>query len=136
MSEIVTAVYEKGKLLPLKPLKLRERQAVRIQVLQDEVVSGKPEDEVDGAIQNLIAAGLMRAHPEQDVIPPHPLSAEGHKQAYIAEIGSDWIGTLLEDQDLKVFGSPKTDIEAACARLLDASVRASSNFGLGPAVFG
>jgi predicted DNA-binding antitoxin AbrB/MazE fold protein len=80
MSEIVTAVYENGKLRPLQPLKLRERQTVRIQVLQDEPIPEKPEDEVGEVIQNLIAAGLMRAHPEQDVIPPDPLSAEERKE--------------------------------------------------------
>ena len=36
MTEIVTAVYEKGILRPLQPLKLRERQTVRIQVLLDD----------------------------------------------------------------------------------------------------
>ena len=80
MSEIITAVYEKGKLRPLQPLKLRERQTVRIQVLQDEPIPGKPEDEVDEVIQKLIAAGLMRAHPERDVIPPNPLSAEERQE--------------------------------------------------------
>lgn len=80
MSEIVTAVYENGKLRPLRPLKLRERQTVRIQVLQDESIAGKPEDEVDEVIQNLIAAGLMRAYPERTVIPPDPLSTEERKE--------------------------------------------------------
>jgi predicted DNA-binding antitoxin AbrB/MazE fold protein len=80
MSEIVTAVYENGKLRPLQPLKLRERQTVRIQVMQDEPIPEKPEDEVDEVIQSLIASGLMRAHPEQDVIPPDPLSAEERKE--------------------------------------------------------
>ena len=80
MSEIITAVYEQGKLRPLKPLKLRERQTVRIQVLQDEPIPGTPEDEVGDVIQNLIAAGLMHAHPEREVIPPDPLSAEERKE--------------------------------------------------------
>jgi predicted DNA-binding antitoxin AbrB/MazE fold protein len=80
MSEIVKAVYENGKLRPLQPLKLRERQTVRIQVLQDEPVPGKPEDEVNEVIQNLIATGLMHAHPERDMIPPTPLSAEERKE--------------------------------------------------------
>jgi len=80
MSEIVTAVYENGKLRPLQPLKLRERQTVRIQVLQDEPIPGKSEDEINEVIQNLIAAGLLRAQPERDVIPPDPLSAEERKE--------------------------------------------------------
>jgi predicted DNA-binding antitoxin AbrB/MazE fold protein len=33
MAEIVTAVYEKGLLRPLSPLKLNEHQTVRIQIL-------------------------------------------------------------------------------------------------------
>jgi predicted DNA-binding antitoxin AbrB/MazE fold protein len=37
MAEIVTAVYEKGILRPLQPLKLRESQRVRIQVLPEEL---------------------------------------------------------------------------------------------------
>jgi len=37
MTEIVTAVYEKGILRPLQPLKLRERQTVRIQILRDAI---------------------------------------------------------------------------------------------------
>jgi predicted DNA-binding antitoxin AbrB/MazE fold protein len=80
MSEIVTAVYENGKLRPLQPLKLRERQTVRIQVLQDEPIPGKSEDEINEVIQNLIAAGLLRAQLERDVIPPDPLSAEERKE--------------------------------------------------------
>lgn len=80
MSEIVTAVYENGKLRPLEPLNLRERQMVRIQVLQDEPIQGKPDGEVNEVIQNLIAAGLMRTQPERDVIPPDPLSAVERKE--------------------------------------------------------
>lgn len=37
MTEIVMAVYEKGILRPLQPLKLQERQKVRIQVLPEEL---------------------------------------------------------------------------------------------------
>ena len=53
---------------------------VRIQVLQDEQVPVKSEDEADEVIQRLIAAGLMRTRPERDVIPPDPLSAEERKE--------------------------------------------------------
>ena len=56
------------------------RLTVRIQVLQDESVPGKSEDEIDEVIQNLIADGLLRARPERDEIPPDPLSAEERKE--------------------------------------------------------
>jgi len=49
MSEIVTAVYEKGLLRPLTPLNLRERQSVRLQVLPEE-----PADEVNRIINGLL----------------------------------------------------------------------------------
>jgi predicted DNA-binding antitoxin AbrB/MazE fold protein len=69
MSEIVTAVYENGMLRPLEPLKLRERQTVRIQVL-----TGDTGQEVDEVVRSLVEAGLMRARPERDIVPPPPLS--------------------------------------------------------------
>jgi predicted DNA-binding antitoxin AbrB/MazE fold protein len=74
MTEIVTAVYENGKLRPLQPLKLREHQTVRIHVLPAE-----PADEIEEIIQSLVAAGLMRARPKREPLPPAPLSAEGRK---------------------------------------------------------
>ena len=54
MSEIVTAVYENGLLRPLTPLKLRERQTIRLQVLEEE-----PVDEVEEALRPLVAAGKL-----------------------------------------------------------------------------
>ncbi len=77
MSEIVTAVYEKGLLRPLTPLNLRERQSVRLQVLPEE-----PADEVDRIINRLIAAGLMTpplGHSDVD-----PVSEEERRE--LAEI--------------------------------------------------
>lgn len=79
MSEIVTVVYEKGVLRPLRPLKLRESQRVRIQLLPDEPVSRKLSNEVEDVIQDLIVAGLMHARAEQGVIPPDPLSPKERK---------------------------------------------------------
>ena len=58
MSEVITAVYEDGKLRPLRPLNLREHQTVRVQVLSDE-----PADEVDQVILNLVAHGLVTPPP-------------------------------------------------------------------------
>jgi predicted DNA-binding antitoxin AbrB/MazE fold protein len=74
--EIVTAVYEKGMLRPLQPLNLRERQAVRIQVLPEGPdVSEEPGDSIDVLIQRLVAKGLMRPRP-RGPIPPDPVSEE------------------------------------------------------------
>jgi predicted DNA-binding antitoxin AbrB/MazE fold protein len=96
MTEIVTAVYEKGLLRPLQPLKLRERQTVRIQVLLDEPIvrdalndgtRNEVEDEVEEIISSLVAAGLMRPRPEKDAIPPDPLSAE-ERRALADRLGS------------------------------------------------
>ena len=91
MTEIVTAVYEKGILRPLQPLKLRERQTVRIQVLLDEPgirnVLDDEKDEIEEIISSLVAAGLMRPRPKRDVIPPDPLSAQ-ERQALADRLGS------------------------------------------------
>ena len=57
MTEIVAAVYENGILRPLRPLELRERQMVRLQLLPDELGE---EDEGEAAIRILVSAGLMR----------------------------------------------------------------------------
>jgi predicted DNA-binding antitoxin AbrB/MazE fold protein len=54
MTEILTAVYENGILRPLEPVKLRERQRVRLQILSDE-----PADEADQIIETLASAGLL-----------------------------------------------------------------------------
>jgi predicted DNA-binding antitoxin AbrB/MazE fold protein len=73
MTEIVTAVYEKGMLRPLQPLKLRESQRVRIQVLPEHAVI--QDDQVQALIQRLIAKGWM--HPQtSEPIPPDPVSEE------------------------------------------------------------
>jgi predicted DNA-binding antitoxin AbrB/MazE fold protein len=81
MTEIVTAVYENGILRPLRPLKLRDRQRVRVQVLPEE-----PADEVEEVIQGLISAGLMQVRPKGELIPPDPLSAE-QRQALADRLG-------------------------------------------------
>jgi predicted DNA-binding antitoxin AbrB/MazE fold protein len=55
MAEIVIALYEKGLLRRLGPLRLIEQRTVRIQILPE-----KPVDEVDEIIQRLIADGVNR----------------------------------------------------------------------------
>jgi predicted DNA-binding antitoxin AbrB/MazE fold protein len=68
---IIRAVYENWVLRPLRPLKLRERQMVRLQLLPEET----EEDEGDAAVRILVAAGLMRP-PERATPPPDPVSEE------------------------------------------------------------
>lgn len=58
MIDVLTAVYENGILRPLGPVKLRERQTVRLQVLPDE-----PVDEADQIIQKLVSAGILSLPP-------------------------------------------------------------------------
>ena len=71
MSKVVTAIYEQGVLRPLDPLNLREHQAVRIQVLTDEL----EKDPAEEAIRILVASGLM-LRPERGTPPPDPVSEE------------------------------------------------------------
>ncbi len=71
MSQIVTAVYEKGVLRPLHPVDLRERQQVRLQVLPEE----SEVNEAAMAVRILVEAGLMRS-PKKGTPPPDPVPAE------------------------------------------------------------
>ncbi len=64
MTEIVTAVYEKGLLRPLQPLDLQERQLVRIQVLPE------PADKVEKVIQRLVQAGVITPPPGYSDVDP------------------------------------------------------------------
>ena len=70
MGEMITAVYERGALRPLTPLKLREHQRVRIQVVTEDT---SEEDEREQVINFLVAAGLVQPKPKGPV-PPDPLS--------------------------------------------------------------
>ena len=67
MPEVVTAVYENGMLRPLRPLNLREHQTVRVQVLPEDSA-----DEVEQAIQSLIAEGLLTPPPGHSDVNPMP----------------------------------------------------------------
>lgn len=77
MSEIITAVYEKGILRPLHPLNLREKETVRLQVLPTE-----PADEGEEVIQLLVAAGLLTPPPGHSEV--NPVSDEERRE--LAEI--------------------------------------------------
>jgi predicted DNA-binding antitoxin AbrB/MazE fold protein len=65
MTETVKAVYENGVLRPLRPLKLRERQTVRLQIVQEVTDS---EDEV--ALRMLIEAGALTPPPGRSDVEP------------------------------------------------------------------
>lgn len=65
MSEMMTAVYEKGVLRPLSPVPLRERQTVRLQILPEE-----PEDEAEQILQRLAKAGILTLPPGYSSVTP------------------------------------------------------------------
>ncbi len=69
MSEIVTAVYEKGVLRPLKPLNLHERETVRIQLLPLEIG-----DRIADVVRLLVSTGLLTPPPGHSNV--EPLSEE------------------------------------------------------------
>jgi predicted DNA-binding antitoxin AbrB/MazE fold protein len=66
MTETVTAVYENGVLRPLRPLKLRERQTVRLQIVPEELTDN--EDET--AIRMLVEAGILTPPPSRSDLEP------------------------------------------------------------------
>jgi predicted DNA-binding antitoxin AbrB/MazE fold protein len=70
MAEIVRAIYEKGVLRPLQPLKLREQQLVRIQVQPEEIPPD--ENEAEAAIRALVAAGRLTPPPGHSEVRPIP----------------------------------------------------------------
>lgn len=72
MAQVIKAVVEKGLLRPLRPLNLRERQTVRIQVLADEPALSETLGE---AARLMIAAGMMRPK-SAGPIPEDPVPAD------------------------------------------------------------
>jgi len=91
MGEMITAVYERGALRPLTPLKLQEHQRVRIQVVTEDASTEDASEEDDErereeVINILVAAGLVRPKP-QGPIPPEPLSWE-ERQALAKRLGN------------------------------------------------
>ena len=81
MSEVVIAVYEKGVLRPSRPLKLREHETVRIQVLDTVSV----DDEGEEAVCILISAGLMS--PPEGGNPPLDPVPEAERRALAERLG-------------------------------------------------
>jgi predicted DNA-binding antitoxin AbrB/MazE fold protein len=68
MNEIVRAIYEKGVLRPLRPLHLRERQTVQLQIVTEE--PAESENEAEAAIRLLVAAGQLTPPPHHPNIAP------------------------------------------------------------------
>jgi predicted DNA-binding antitoxin AbrB/MazE fold protein len=66
MSETVTAVYENGVLRPLRPLKLRERQTVRLQIVPEEPTDSEDEN----AVRRLVEAGILTPPPGRSDVEP------------------------------------------------------------------
>jgi predicted DNA-binding antitoxin AbrB/MazE fold protein len=65
VAEIITAVYENGVLRPTRPLRLRDRETVRLQIVPDKAELA--ENEAEAAIQRLVEAGLLTppsGHPD------------------------------------------------------------------------
>lgn len=98
MIETITAIYENGVLRPLKPLRFKERQRVRVQVMaegvqepstQREIVlewlkdeelleewDGEGFDEKEAILNDFLAAGLIEERPWPDVPAEDPVSPE------------------------------------------------------------
>jgi predicted DNA-binding antitoxin AbrB/MazE fold protein len=74
MTETVKAVYENGVLRPLRPLKLRERQTVRLQIVPEELTD--LEDEA--AIRMLVEAGTLTPPPGRSDV--EPISEEERRE--------------------------------------------------------
>jgi len=64
MAETISAVYEKGILRPLQPLRLREGQMVRIRILPEVASEG------DAAVRSLVEAGLLTPPPGHSDMEP------------------------------------------------------------------
>lgn len=65
MTQIITAVYEKGLLRPLQKLNLREQEMVQIQILP-------ANGEARAALAVLVSAGLVKPDTRKDVPPEIP----------------------------------------------------------------
>lgn len=123
MTETITAIYENGVLRPLKPLRLKEQQRVKVQLLpedtqelalQREVVHQwlKDEDllaewddesleERQAILNDFLAAGLIEERPWLDVPDEDPVSPE--ERAELARLlgsvpGKPLSETIIEER--------------------------------------
>jgi len=60
MGQAITAMYEKGVLRPLLPLRLKEHSLVQIQVISEPPAE---EAEREDVLRVLLEAGVIRPHP-------------------------------------------------------------------------
>ena len=60
MGQAITAMYEKGVLRPLLPLRLKDRSLVQIQIISEPQAE---EVEREEALRILLEAGVIRSHP-------------------------------------------------------------------------
>lgn len=65
MNQLVTVVYEKGMLRPLKPLRLQEKQTLNIYILPD-----NEEEAVDIVLAQLASEGFLTLPSEVSGAPP------------------------------------------------------------------
>jgi predicted DNA-binding antitoxin AbrB/MazE fold protein len=65
MDQTIKAVYEKGVLRPLQPLDLKERQAVRIQIMLEQGA----DVEAEAVMRSLAGVGLVTLSPGQTDAP-------------------------------------------------------------------
>lgn len=66
MAQLITAVYERGVLRPLKRLKLAENQTVQLQIITEPDTAS-----AETTVQKLIAAGLLTPPSEPDAVAPY-----------------------------------------------------------------
>ncbi len=64
MVQVITAVYERGVLRPLKRLRLAENQTVQLQILTESEV-----ESAETIVQRLVAGGLLTPPPEPTATP-------------------------------------------------------------------
>jgi predicted DNA-binding antitoxin AbrB/MazE fold protein len=74
--DVITAIYEKGVLRPLKPLPLAEKQTVKIQIVTDD-----PEKQI---VQELIDLGLITPPSGKTTVRP---VSRAERRAVAARLG-------------------------------------------------
>ncbi len=117
MTEMITAIYENGVLRPLKPLRLKEQQRVKVQVIAEEtqerslqrkivlewlnnedlfeIWDDESLDEKEVILNDLLAAGVIEEHPWADVADEDPLSP--HERAELAQLLGNVPGKPLSE---------------------------------------
>lgn len=79
MTQVITAVYERGILRPLKRLKLAENQTVQLQIMTEADI-----ESAETIVQKLIADGLLTPPPEPTA---PPLYSQAERQQVAKLLG-------------------------------------------------